>query len=100
MPKYLTTLFVLCSLTSWAQTPLLNTTWTQDYPYNMLCPADSLENYKHSYTGCPATAMGQILNYLRTTQGTRFDDRDDYYTGDYFGRQFHIDANLSLKILV
>lgn len=91
MPKYLTALFVLCSLTSWAQTPLLTTTWTQEYPYNMLCPADSLENYKHSYTGCPATAMGQILNYLRTTQGTRFDDSDDYYTGDYFGRQFHID---------
>jgi hypothetical protein len=35
--------------------------------------------------------MGQILNYLRTTQGTRFDDGDDYYTGNYFGRQFHID---------
>lgn len=35
--------------------------------------------------------MGQILNYLQTTQGTRFDDGDDYYTGNYFGRQFHID---------
>lgn len=35
--------------------------------------------------------MGQILNYLRTTQGTRFDDDDDYFTGNYFGRQFHID---------
>ena len=35
--------------------------------------------------------MGQILNYLRTTQATRFDDGDDYYTGNYFGRQFHID---------
>ena len=35
--------------------------------------------------------MGQIINYLRTTQGTRFDDDDDYFTGNYFGRQFHID---------
>lgn len=35
--------------------------------------------------------MGQILNYLRTTQDTRFDDGDDYNTGNYFGRQFQID---------
>lgn len=35
--------------------------------------------------------MGQILNYLRTTQNTRFNDGDDYNTGNYFGRQFHID---------
>ncbi len=35
--------------------------------------------------------MGQIINYLQTTQGTRFDDSDDYYTGNYFGRQFYID---------
>ena len=34
--------------------------------------------------------MGQILNHLRTTQNTRFDDSDDYYA-NYFGRQFHID---------
>ena len=36
--------------------------------------------------------MGQILNHLRTTQNTRFDDSDDYYA-NYFGRQFHIDDN-------
>jgi hypothetical protein len=35
--------------------------------------------------------MGQILNFLRTTQNTRFNDGDDYNTGNYFGRQFHID---------
>jgi hypothetical protein len=34
--------------------------------------------------------MGQILNYLRTTQNTRFDESDDYYA-NYAGRQFHID---------
>lgn len=91
MKKILAVLFLLCAVTSWAQQPLLNTQWTQDYPYNQHCPADPLENNKHCYTGCPATAMGQILNYLRTTQGTRFDDGDDYNTGNYFGRQFHID---------
>ena len=86
-----TLLFLLCSVSSWAQQPLLTTQWSQEYPYNMLCPADPLENYKHSYTGCPATAMGQIINYLQTTQGTRFDDSDDYSTGNYFGRIFNID---------
>ena len=49
------------------------------------------EYYDHSYAGCPAVVMGQILNHLRTTQGTRLDDGDDYFTGNYFGRQFHID---------
>lgn len=91
MNRILVVLFLFCALNGWAQQPLLTTRWTQEYPYNQHCPADPLENNKHSYTGCPATAMGQILNYLRTTQGTRFDDGDDYYTGNYFGRQFHID---------
>ena len=34
--------------------------------------------------------MGQIINYLQTTQNTRFDDGDDYYA-NYAGRHFHID---------
>lgn len=91
MSKLINVLFLLCAITAWAQHPLLTTQWTQGYPYNQLCPADPVEGYNHSYAGCPATAMGQILNHLRTTQGTRFDDNDDYYTGNYFGRQFHID---------
>ena len=91
MSKYFTILFLFCAITSWAQGPLLTTQWTQDYPYNQLCPEDPYESYRHSYSGCPAIAMGQIINYLRTTQNTRFVDSDDYYTDDYFGRQFHID---------
>ena len=83
-------LIVFCALTGWAQKPLLTSHWTQDYPYNQLCPADPFENYAHSYAGCPAIAMGQIINYLRTTQNTRFDDGDDYYSS-YAGRNFHID---------
>lgn len=90
MKKLLSVLFLFCALTSWAQKPLLTTQWNQTAPYNMLCPADPMENYNHCYTGCPATAMGQIINYLQTTQGTRFDDGDDYYS-NYAGRQFHID---------
>ena len=90
MKKILSVLFLFYTLTGWAQSPLLTTQWNQDYPYNLLCPADPLENYAHSYTGCPATAMGQIINYLRTTQNTRFDDSDDY-NANYASRQFHID---------
>lgn len=63
-------------LDGWAQLPLL-THWTQDYPYNQLCPRDPVNGYSYSYAGCPAIAMGQIINYLRTTEGTRFDDGDD-----------------------
>lgn len=85
-----TVLFLVCALTGWAQQPLLTTHWTQEAPYNQLCPADPLENYEHCYAGCPAVVMGQILNYLRTTQGTRFDDGDDY-DANYFGRLFSID---------
>ena len=88
-------LLLLCALPCLAQQPLLTTHWTQGSPYNQHCPADPLENNNHSYAGCPAVAMGQILNYLRTTQGTHFDDGDDYYTGNYFGRQFHIDDDWS-----
>jgi len=90
MKKILSVLLLFCALTGMAQTPLLSTQWDQGHPYNMLCPADPLENYNHCYTGCPATAMGQIINYLQTTQNTRFNDGDDYYA-NYAGRQFHID---------
>ena len=90
MKKTLFLLLLFCAVTGFAQTPLLKTKWNQTHPYNMLCPADPMENYAHSYTGCPATAMGQIINYLRTTQNTRFDDGDDYYA-NYAGRHFHID---------
>ena len=91
MKKAFAVLLLFCAATGWAQQPLLTSHWTQEYPYNQHCPTDPLENNQHSYAGCPAIAMGQIINYLRTTQGTRFDDGDDYYTGDYFGRHFHID---------
>lgn len=73
-----------------AQTILLKSQWTQDSPYNQLCPRDPVNNNALSYAGCPAIAMGQIINYLRTTQETRFTDDDDYYH-NYIGRQYHID---------
>jgi hypothetical protein len=90
MSKVLSVLLLFCALTGLAQKPLLTSEWDQGYPYNMLCPADPFENYAHSYAGCPAVAMGQIINYLRTTQNTRFDDGDDYFSS-YANRNFHID---------
>lgn len=90
MKKTLSVLLLFYAVTCFAQQPLLKSKWNQEYPYNILCPADPFENYAHCYTGCPATAMGQIINYLATTQNTRFDDSDDY-TASYAGRVFHID---------
>ena len=69
---------------------LLSSHWTQDYPYNQLCPRDPVNNNSYSYAGCPAIAMGQIINYLRTTQETRFSDSDDY-AHHYAGRNYYID---------
>ena len=46
-------------------TPLLSTTWNQDYPYNYYAPTSS--SYwapgGHCYAGCVATAMSQVMKY-------------------------------------
>ena len=117
MSKVLSLLLIaLCALNGWAQTPLLKTVekpdaailalradgflgshWTQDYPYNQLCPRDPMNGNAYSVAGCPAVAMGQIINYLRTTEGTRFTDDDDY-NHSYAGRNYVIDDDwASLK---
>ncbi|HPT52683.1 MAG TPA: C10 family peptidase [Bacteroidales bacterium] len=67
----------------------LETRWTQTAPYNQMCPRDP-STQSASYAGCPAIVMGQIVNYLRTTQNTRFDDSDDY-AHNYDGRNYMID---------
>ncbi|MBO4611564.1 MAG: C10 family peptidase [Bacteroidaceae bacterium] len=42
--------------------PLLITTWSQDAPYNLLCPmVDGIQ----APTGCAATALAQVLNYYK-----------------------------------
>lgn len=43
--------------------PLLLTTWNQGWPYNAYCPLSAYASGGHSYTGCVATAYGQILKY-------------------------------------
>ena len=47
-----------------AVTPLLTTTWNQDWPYNYYAPA--CNNYwtnNHCYAGCVATAMSQVMKF-------------------------------------
>jgi hypothetical protein len=63
--------------------------WTQNAPYNDLCPTDPVAGGR-SLAGCPAVAMAAILHYLETTHDTAFDDADDYYH-NYAGRQYWID---------
>ncbi|MEI6852456.1 MAG: C10 family peptidase [Bacteroidota bacterium] len=65
------------------------TKWTQSSPYNSMCPMDLVAGSR-SYTGCPATAMAQIINFHQTLNGTRFSDADDYYH-NYGSNQFQID---------
>ena len=117
MSKLLSFLLItLCALNGWAQTPLLKTVekpdaaipthradgllhthWTQDFPYNQFCPRDPVNGNAYSVAGCPAVAMGQIINYLQTTQNTRFTDDDDY-NHYYAGRNYVIDDDwASLK---
>jgi hypothetical protein len=43
--------------------PLLKTKWSQDAPFNNLCPADPAGPNGHCYTGCIATVMAQVMNY-------------------------------------
>jgi len=44
--------------------PLCNTTWDQQPYYNTLCPYDAANTTnQHAVTGCPATAMAQIMKY-------------------------------------
>lgn len=56
----------------------LEENWTQNAPYNAFCPMDLIAGSR-SAAGCPAVAMGAILNFHRLTNGTRFSDGDDYY---------------------
>jgi hypothetical protein len=71
----------------------LKTNWTQTAPFSNFCPLDPVTNQR-SYTGCPATAMSQILNFHASINGTHFDNSDDYYH-NYAGRQFHIDDDFA-----
>jgi hypothetical protein len=44
---------------------MLVSTWDQGNYYNQMCPADPEGPAGHCYTGCVATAMGQLCYYFR-----------------------------------
>ncbi len=67
----------------------VKTQWTQTYPYNMMCPMDT-NTGNRGIAGCPAIAMGQIVNYHQTMNGTRLNDSDDY-RHQYAGRNYWVD---------
>ncbi|MBO7647334.1 MAG: C10 family peptidase, partial [Bacteroidales bacterium] len=43
--------------------PLLSTQWNQNAYYNNLCPVDATGPNGHTYAGCVATMMAQVLRY-------------------------------------
>lgn len=66
----------------------IETRWHQKSPFNNLCPID-LSSGHRSLAGCPAVAMGQILNYHQTLNDVSFNDTDDYIHN--YGQYFQID---------
>lgn len=61
--------------------------WTQNAPYNALCPLDAAHGGARSLAGCPAVAMAMILDYRRLLPGAKFDGGDRYwhaYAGNYY----------------
>lgn len=65
--------------------PLVETKWDQGGGYNNYCPVYSPGPNGHSYTGCVATAMAQIIRYHRYPT-TGF-SRSSYYHS-YHGYQY------------
>lgn len=57
--------------------PFITTTWGQGAPYNTQCPTVDDE---HCLTGCVATAMAQVMNYMRCPGGET-GTIDGYTTG-------------------
>lgn len=64
--------------------PLLSTTWNQDWPYNYYAPAcQSYWTNNHCYAGCVATAMSQTMKYWNWPEtGT---GEHSYSTSSYGG---------------
>ncbi len=44
---------------------LVQTQWDQSYPYNYYCPEDSAGSHGHTYVGCLATAMAQLVTFWK-----------------------------------
>lgn len=44
---------------------LVQTQWNQDYPYNYFCPEDPDGSHGHTYVGCLATSMAQLVSFWK-----------------------------------
>ena len=44
---------------------LVKTQWNQDYPYNYYCPEDPAGPHGHTYVGCLATSMSQLVAFWK-----------------------------------
>ncbi len=65
----------------------LVSSWTQNAPYNAMCPLDLAHGSARSLAGCPSVAMAMILDYRRTIEGTKLDTADRYrhsYAGNTY----------------
>ena len=70
--------------------PLLQTLWDQNSPYNSLCPEDPNGPGGHTYAGCVACALAQIIRYWQYpssgigshTYTANYSSYSSYY-GDY-----------------
>ena len=57
------------------------TKWNQDYPYNCCCPEDPAGSGGHTYVGCLATAMSQLMRfwaYPAKGNGSHCYNHEDY----------------------
>ncbi len=61
-----------------AISPLLNTQWSQNTPFNNFCP--EYDFGKKSLTGCVATALAQVMYYHRWPEGHINTDIPSYTT--------------------
>ena len=57
------------------------TKWNQDYPYNYCCPEDPAGPGGHTYVGCLATAMAQLMRFWFSP--TKGNGSHCYYHNDY-----------------
>ena len=73
--------------------PMINTQWDQDAPYNLLCPVDESTG-KISYTGCVATAMSQIMYYHKCPSSFDWDQMKTTYKGSDTGASANAVAKL------
>lgn len=60
---------------------MCQTKWNQDYPYNYCCPEDPAGSGGHTYVGCLATAMAQLMRFW--AYPTKGIGSHCYYHNDY-----------------